>query len=46
MTRDILANIETRRSSVTDKQIKYFADAFDVEAGEIFQQKDPSERKV
>ncbi len=35
VTRDILANIETRHSSLTDKQIKYFAEVFGVEAGEF-----------
>jgi transcriptional regulator with XRE-family HTH domain len=36
MTRDILANIETRHSPLTDKQINYFAEIFGVEAGEFF----------
>jgi transcriptional regulator with XRE-family HTH domain len=36
MTRDILANIETRRSIATDKQIESFADVFNVEINELF----------
>ena len=36
MTRAIIANIESRRSAVTDKQIVFFAEVFGVEAGEFF----------
>lgn len=36
MTRDILANIETRRSIATDKQIEFFAAVFDVHVGDLF----------
>jgi transcriptional regulator with XRE-family HTH domain len=36
MTRDILANIETRRSPVTDKRIMLFAEIFGVEIGCLF----------
>ena len=36
MTRDILANIETRRSPVTDKRIMLFAEVFGVEIGCLF----------
>jgi transcriptional regulator with XRE-family HTH domain len=36
MTRDIIANIETRRSSVTDKQIVILAEVFCVEVGFLF----------
>jgi hypothetical protein len=33
MTRDIIANIETRRSPATNIEIMYFAEVFGVEAG-------------
>lgn len=36
MTRDILANIETQRSPVTDRQIEYFAEVFGVKEGDLF----------
>ena len=39
MTRDILANIETQRSIVTDKQIEFFAEIFGVKAGSFFPDK-------
>jgi transcriptional regulator with XRE-family HTH domain len=39
ITRDILANIETKRSIVTDKQIEYFAEVFGVKAGDFFPEK-------
>jgi transcriptional regulator with XRE-family HTH domain len=39
MTRDILANIETKRCVVTDKQIEYFAEVFGVKAGDFFPEK-------
>ena len=39
MTRDILANIETRRSPVTDKWIVLFADIFGEEIGCLFPKK-------
>jgi hypothetical protein len=35
MTRDIVANIESRRTAVTDKQIAFFTEVFGVEAGEL-----------
>ena len=35
ITRNILANIETRRSVATDKQILYFAQVFGVDAAKI-----------
>ena len=38
MTREIIANIETRRSSVTDKQIVILAEVFSVEIGRVFPQ--------
>jgi transcriptional regulator with XRE-family HTH domain len=36
MTRDILANIETLRSPVTDKQIEFFAEVFRVDVWDLF----------
>lgn len=39
MTRDILANIETQRSIVTDKQIEFFAEIFGVKEGSFFPDK-------
>jgi hypothetical protein len=36
MTRDILANIETRRSPVTDKRIAILAEVFGVAVGNLF----------
>ena len=36
MTRDILANIETLRSSVTDKQIAVLSEVFNVPVGDLF----------
>jgi transcriptional regulator with XRE-family HTH domain len=39
MTRDILANIETQRSVVTDKQIEFFAEIFCVKEGSLFPEK-------
>ncbi len=36
MTRDILANIETQRCIVKDKQIEYFAEIFGVKEGSLF----------
>ena len=36
MTRDILANIETRRCVATDTQIGYFVDVFEVDVRELF----------
>src|ERR1051325_9962325 len=38
MTRDIVTNIENRRSAVTDVQIAALADAFGVHAGDLFSQ--------
>jgi transcriptional regulator with XRE-family HTH domain len=42
ITRDILANIETLRSIVTDKQIVIFAEVFGVPVGDLF----PPKRKI
>jgi len=39
MTRDILANIETQRSIVTDKQIEFFAEIFGIKEGSLFPEK-------
>ena len=39
ITRQIIANIETRRSSVRDKRIACFAEIFDVKVGDLFPQK-------
>jgi transcriptional regulator with XRE-family HTH domain len=39
MTRDILANIETQRSIVTDKQIEFLAEIFGVKEGSLFPEK-------
>lgn len=36
MTRDILANIETQRCVVKDKQIEFFAHVFGVKEGDLF----------
>jgi transcriptional regulator with XRE-family HTH domain len=36
MTRDILANIETRRGPATDRQIEFFAEVFRVKEGDLF----------
>src|SRR5450755_127950 len=39
MTREILANIETLRSSVTCKQIEFFAEVFGIREQELFPKK-------
>jgi transcriptional regulator with XRE-family HTH domain len=39
MTRDILANIETQRCVVTDKQIEFLAEIFGVKEGSMFPDK-------
>src|SRR5271154_2022030 len=39
MTREILANIETLRSSVTCKQIEFFAELFGIKEQELFPKK-------
>jgi transcriptional regulator with XRE-family HTH domain len=39
MTRDILANIETKRCIVKDRQIEFFAEVFGVKAGDLFPDK-------
>jgi transcriptional regulator with XRE-family HTH domain len=44
MTRDIVANIESRRSIVTDKQIEFFTEVFRVEVWELFPQRHPFKR--
>jgi len=36
MTRDILANIETRRCIVADKQIEFFAEVFGIQVQQLF----------
>jgi len=36
MTRDILANIETQRCPIRDKQIEFFAHVFGVKEGDLF----------
>src|ERR1043166_5028994 len=36
MTRDILANIETRRGPATDRQIEFFAHVFGIMEGDLF----------
>jgi transcriptional regulator with XRE-family HTH domain len=36
ITRDILANIETRRSVATDKHVFFLAEVFGVEIAELF----------
>jgi len=36
MTRDILANIETRRCVVTDTQIEFFAEVFGIHIQQLF----------
>jgi|HubBroStandDraft_6_1064221.scaffolds.fasta_scaffold2095114_2 transcriptional regulator with XRE-family HTH domain len=41
ITRQIIANIETRRSSVNDKRIACFAEIFEVKTGDLF----PPKRK-
>jgi transcriptional regulator with XRE-family HTH domain len=38
MTREIVANVETRRSAVTDKRIVIFAEVFCVEINHLFLQ--------
>ncbi|MEO7297367.1 MAG: hypothetical protein ABI042_02180 [Verrucomicrobiota bacterium] len=42
MTRDILANIETQRGPVNDKQIEFFAEVFRVKEGDLF----PAKRRL
>jgi len=44
MTRAIIANIESRRSIVTDKQIEFFTEVFRVEVWELFPQRHPFKR--
>jgi transcriptional regulator with XRE-family HTH domain len=39
ITRQIIANIESRRSSVSDKRVAYLAEIFDVKAGDLFPRK-------
>ena len=46
ITRDILANIETLRSCVTDKQIVIFAEVFGVPVGDLFPPKQKSSGHV
>ena len=44
MTRDIIANIENRRSSANDKQIAFLAEALQVEINDLFPRKMPFNR--
>jgi hypothetical protein len=46
ITRDIVANIETLRTSVTDKQIVIFAEVFNMPVGDLFPPKQKSSRRV
>ena len=39
MTRDILANIETQRCVVTDRQIEFFAEVYGIKEGGLFPEK-------
>ena len=38
ITRDIIAQIETRRTTVNDKRVMFFAKVFGVEIGRLFPQ--------
>ena len=42
ITRDVLANIETRRSVATDRQIVFLAEVFRVSIGDLFPPRQPS----
>lgn len=44
MTRDVLANIETRRSPVTDTQLDFFGRVFNVPVQELFPSCPPAQR--
>jgi len=44
MTRDIIANIENRRSSANDKQIAFLAEALQVEINDLFPRNLPFNR--
>ena len=44
MTRDIVANIENRRTSVNDTQIVFLAEALGVEIGDLFPRNRPWDR--
>jgi transcriptional regulator with XRE-family HTH domain len=46
ITRNILANIETLRSSVTDKQIVIFAEVFGMSVGDLFPTKQKSSKCI
>jgi hypothetical protein len=46
ITRDILANIETLRSTATDKQIVVFAEVFGVPVGDLFPPKQKSSGRI
>lgn len=46
MSRNILANIETRRSVATDKQIEFLAKVFGVEVGQLFPPQSPKSNGV
>ena len=46
ITRDILANIETLRTIVTDKQIVIFAEVFGVPVGDLFPPKTKNHGRI
>jgi hypothetical protein len=46
ITRDILANIETLRTTATDKQIVVFAEVFGVPVGDLFPPKQKSSARI
>ena len=46
VTRDVIANIESRRSAVNDKQIMFLAEALGVEIGDLFPRKLPAARAM
>jgi helix-turn-helix protein len=46
VTRDVIANIENRRSAVNDNQIVFLAEALGVEIGDLFPRKLPGSSTV
>ena len=46
ITRDVLVNIELRRSTVTDVHIRAFADVFGVTEGDLFPPKRPGNQTM
>ena len=46
ITRDILANIELRRSTVTDGHIRAFADVFGISEGDLFPPRRPGNQTM